>query len=280
MLQIRPMKTTDVHSVVRLTAEEHWGFGTRDLKRMMTLQPRGCLVATMDGGLIGFTAAIAYGKNIGWIGDVVVNRKDRGAGIGSSLVQSAVKHLLRLHVKSIGLYSYPENEGMYKRLGFETTDGFATLSIPHGAENFRRGIGRVPFYEILRLDKRAFGANRGRLLRCLRREFPRCWAWITSNAGVSGYSLVKEYQDSSEIGPLVCEPMDHEYVGTLLRSSIALTNKWPLEMSVPESHSTVTESADRLGFRFERKGVVMSYAALEPVVIGPAIGAFGFLDKG
>lgn len=271
---------TDFRSIVRLTNGEHWGFGTRDLKRMMALQPGGSLVAAIGGRSIGLTTTIAYGRNVGWIGNVVVNHKHRGAGIGSSLVQSAVSHLLRMHVKRIGLNSYLENEAMYKRLGFKTTGGFARLSMSHGVENFTERIGKTPFPRILRLDRRAFGADRSQLLRRLHREFPKCWTWISNNAGVSGYSLVKQYQDSSEIGPLICEQMNQKHVAALLRSSIALTSKWPLEMSVPESNSVVMETAARLGFRVERKGVVMSYARLDPVVIGPAVAAFGFLDKG
>ncbi|HXZ98256.1 MAG TPA: GNAT family N-acetyltransferase, partial [Candidatus Acidoferrum sp.] len=182
------MRTTDIHSVVRLTAEEHWGFGTRDLKRMMALQPSGCLVATLNTGPIGLTTTIAYGKTLGWIGNVVVDRRQRGAGVGSRLVQSAVRYLRRINVKSIGLYSYPENEAMYERLSFKTTDGFATLSMPQPAEDSARRTGTTPFHQIIRLDNRAFGADRGRLLRRLYREFPKFWTWITNDTGLTGYS--------------------------------------------------------------------------------------------
>jgi ribosomal protein S18 acetylase RimI-like enzyme len=280
LLQIRPLKTTDFHSILGLTAEEHWGFGTRDLKRMKILQPGGCLVARKGDEPIGFTMAISYGRNLGWIGNVVVSKKHRGTGIAGSLVQHAVKFLLQRRVKRIGLFSYPENEAMYKRLGFETTNVFVTLSVRDSKQNFTRTIERIPFGRILRLDKRAFGADRSRLLRQLHREFPERWAWIVDHARVFGYSVVKQYEDSSEVGPLVCEQMNKESIGALLRSSIARTEKWPLEMSVPVSSPTVAETAESLGFRPEKKGVVMSYARLERAVIGPAIGALGFLDKG
>ena len=280
LLRIRPMKAIDFHSMIRLTDEENWGFGTRDLKRMMALEPRGCLVATIRRRPIGLTTTIAYGRDLGWIGNVVVNQKDRGAGIGTRLVQSAVSHLLRMHVKRIGLNSYQENEAMYKRLGFKITGGFASLSMAHGVEDSTERIGKIPFREILRLDKRAFRADRSRLLRRFHREFPKCWTWISNNSRVFGYSLVKQYQDSSEIGPLICEEMNQENVAMLLRSSIALATKWPLEIPVPEPNSIVMKVAESLGFRVERKGVVMSYARLDPIVLGPPVGALGFLDKG
>jgi len=280
LLRIRQMKTTDFRSILALTTQERWGFGARDLKRMMAIQPKGCLVATIGDEPIGLTTTVSYGRNAGWIGNVVVSRKHRGAGIGSNLVQAAVKYLLRSHVKRIGLYSYPENEAMYKRLGFETTGGFATLSMPNGARDLTKTTEKVPLRQILRLDKRAFGADRSKLLTRLHLEFPEGWAWIVNEEGVSGYSVVKLYQDSSEIGPLVCEEMNEESIGALLTSSMARTEKWPLGMSAPASGPIVAETAERLGFRLEKKGVVMSYARLEPIMIGPAVGALGFLDKG
>ena len=280
MPQIRLVKRSDFRSIIELTNQEDWGFRVPDLERMKALQPKGCLVATVGGRPIGFTTAIAYGRDVGWIGNVVVSKQHRGAGIGSSLVQTGISHLLRVRVKKIGLFSYPENEAMYKRLGFDTTGSFDRLSVSHGTEDSTERIGRIPLRQILSLDKRAFEADRSKLLRRLYRELPKRWSWVTNIAGISGYSLVKQYQDSSEIGPLICEDMNQESIGKLLSSSVALTDKWPLEMTVPESNSSIIEAAARHGFRVERKGFVMSYARLRPIAIPASVGAFGFLDKG
>lgn len=274
------MKTTDFRSLIRLANEEHWGYGTRDLKRMLALDPNGCLVAALDGRPIGLTTAISYGRKLAWIGNVVVQRKHRAAGVGTSLVRSAIKHLLRLRVKRIGLNSYPENRSMYERLNFRTIDGFVRLSITRRTRKPASEKEEVPFRQILRLDKRAFGADRTRLLRHLLRDFHESWTWILKGAEVSGYSVVKQYQDSSEIGPSISEQISPDEIATLLESSIALASKWPLELSVPESNQAALEAATRLGFRVERKGLVMSFADLSTVAASPAIIAFGFLDKG
>jgi hypothetical protein len=169
---------------------------------------------------------------------------------------------------------------MYERLDFGTTGGFVRLSTSRRAGGKATQNGGVPFRQILRLDKRAFGADRARLLKRLLREFPKNWTWTRRGAKLSGYSVVKQYQDSSEIGPSVSKEMDYDATATLLQYSTGLARKWPLELSVPESNRTVLETAGELGFRVVRKGLVMSHAGSDPVTVSPAIIAFGFLDKG
>jgi ribosomal protein S18 acetylase RimI-like enzyme len=279
MLKIRPIMRSDFQSIIDLTNEEGWGFGTADLKRMKSADPKGCLIATVDRKPAGFALAIAYGRAAGWIGNVVVDKQLRGAGLGSSLVRSGIRRLFRAHVKKIGLFTYPENEAMYVRLGFETTGTFERQSLSHGTGT-RSKAGKIPLRQILDLDRQAFGADRSRLLGILCREFRKRWTWITSNGKVSGYALVKEYQDSSEIGPLICDQTRQEHITRLLTSSIALTGKWPLEITVPEANPSVIQAAMRLGFHVEKKGFMMSYSKLSPVMTDSSIGAFGFLDKG
>jgi len=279
LLQIRSMRATDFRAILRLTDQEHWGFGTRDLRRMLRLAPKGCLVAAEHGRPIGLTTAITYGKNLGWIGNVLVQRRHRGAGVGTKLVESAVGHLRR-EVRSIGLNSYPEEKSMYERLNFNAIESFVRLSTSRPIGKKTSEKRDAPFSQILELDRRLSGVDRSRLLRVLHSEFRRNWAWILNGSRVSGYSLVKEYRDSSEIGPIVCEEMSLSTVSTLLQSSMVLAGRQPLELSVPESNRTALEAASLLGFRVEREGLVMCLADLDKVYISPAIAAFGFLDKG
>jgi len=279
LLRIRRMKTADFRSVIRLTDQEHWGYGIRAIERIWALEPRGCVVASLNGRVIGLTTTITYGKRRGWIGNVVVQRKYRGSGTGSALVQSAMGYLLGLRVKSIGLYSYPENKPMYERLGFRTETSFVQLSISRRTSSPVRA-GTPPLRQILRLDKRIFGADRGRLLRHLFKDFPKGWTWTMKESKVMGFSVVKRYKDSSEIGPAVCESEVQDVIADLLESSVSLARTWPLEMSVPETNRAALDAADRLGFRIQRKGILMSLAGLDRIESHPAITAFGFLDKG
>jgi len=274
------MTARDFRAIIKLTNNEQWGFGVRDMRRMLKLQPKGCLVAVDGAKRIGLTTASCYGGELGWIGNVVVDRAYRNKGIASDLVQAAIRRLAHRRVRRVGLYSFPENQSMYERLGFETVGGFILLSILRGPLKRAGGNLKIPFSKILRFDRRAFGADRSKLLRCLMRDFPRSWAWIRRGTELCGYAIVKEYQDSSEIGPSICEKADRDTALALLKASKSLTRKWPLEISIPESNRTFLETAQSAGFRTLRKGLVMSFTELEKVDLGPQVLALGFLDKG
>ncbi len=273
------MMTRDISAAIKLTNSEQWGFGARDFRRMHRLQPRGCFVAVDDGRLSGLTTTVSYGRELGWIGNVVVDKNHRRIGTGSSLVKAAIAYLTRSRVRRIGLNSFPENESMYERLGFETVDQFATLSTARGSlERTRRKL-EIPFSQIARADRSAFCADRRKLLRCLLRDFPRSWAWTYRGTELSGYAVVKRYRGSSEIGPAICQENDRDTAIELLRSSLTLTTRWPLELSVPRSNKVFLEAARRTGFRVLRKGLVMSLTRLMRVKIASEVLGFGFLDK-
>jgi GNAT superfamily N-acetyltransferase len=274
------MTASDFRAAIRLTMGEEWGFGIRDFRRMLTLQPRGCFVAIDDDHLAGLTTTISYERELGWIGNVVVAENHRRKGIGSSLVKAAVAHLAGSRVHRIGLNSFPEKVSMYERLGFETVDQFATLSfLRRPSERALKDL-EIPFSRILIADRSAFGADRSKLLRCLLKEFPKSWAWVNREPSLSGYAVVKQYRESSEIGPAICQENDRDMAVRLLRSSIALTTKWPLELSIPLSNKAFLEAAIATGFRLLRKGVVMRLRRLMKLRISSKTLAFGFLDKG
>lgn len=274
------MTTRDFRAIIKLTNNERWGFGARDMRRMLKLQPRGCLVAVDGANRIGLTTTSYYGRQLGWIGDVVVDKAYRNKGIASGLVRAAIRRLTHRRVKRIGLYSFPENQSMYERLGFETVGRFLILSILRGPMKRVSSNLEIPFSQILEFDRRAFGADRSKLLRSLMRDFPRSWAWIHRGTELRGYTVVKEYQDSSEIGPSICEEADRETALALLKASKSLTRRWPLEISIPESNRAFLEAAQSAGFRTLRNGLVMSFTKLGKVNLSPQILALGFLDKG
>jgi ribosomal protein S18 acetylase RimI-like enzyme len=76
----------------------------------------GTLILVVFRGLTGIKARIE---------DVVVDKRARGQGIGTALIQKALAHAARLQVHTVELTSRPARtaaNGLYQRLGFVQRD--------------------------------------------------------------------------------------------------------------------------------------------------------------
>lgn len=175
MLHVRPMQANDIPFAVRLTDQEKWGVTRGDFLRLMRLNPRGCFVASEGNNRLGITTTTVYGKKLGWIGNVIVNNKHRGKHIGRTLVTHSVSYLQKSRVKHIALYCYDPNVRFYHSLGFVKDRSFVRLR--RNARSERKAVKAGNFLpppslsRLLAADKKAFGADRSKLIRtCLWRK--------------------------------------------------------------------------------------------------------------
>ncbi len=87
------MQSRDIPFAVRLTDQEEWGITPSALRRLRRLNPRGCFIAYDGITRTGLTTTTVYGKELAWIGNVIVDGEHRGKHIGQSLVEHAVAFL-------------------------------------------------------------------------------------------------------------------------------------------------------------------------------------------
>ena len=79
----------------------------------------------MDGAIIGMAALTVFRVPSGlkaWIEDVVVDRNQRGQGIGQTLTEACITHARTHGVSSIHLTSNPRRTAankLYQKLGFQ-----------------------------------------------------------------------------------------------------------------------------------------------------------------
>ena len=59
-IDVRRMSEADIHTAVSLTDTEDWGFVRRDFQRFLELEPEGCLLAEVDGQVVGVSFVIRY----------------------------------------------------------------------------------------------------------------------------------------------------------------------------------------------------------------------------
>jgi hypothetical protein len=218
-----------------------------------------------------------------WIGNVVVKKRYRGMHIGQSLVEHAVNYLNERHVKRVALHSFNDNVQFYHRLGFQSGPKFARFRrAPNRArrKTLRRGnSGPTSLARMLRLDRRAFGADRSRLIKLLL-DSGKAWYVTPKTQPSLGYLLVKKYDDMNEIGPWVSFRSSSSEPGELLQLVLDKVEGRPVEVTCPLSNLNTLKVLRKHGFRPINYGRVLFYKRIASIGKPNAVIAYGFLDKG
>jgi ribosomal protein S18 acetylase RimI-like enzyme len=278
MLQIRRMRFDDIPHTLRLTDQEKWGVTRSDLLRILKLDPRGSFIAAMGLRRVGFVTTTRYGRKLAWIGNVIVDRNHRGAHIGQSLVQIALEYLQKSNVKHIALYCFDENVRFYRRLGFVRDAPFvrlrrkSTRAPPTSLAHL--GHRGPPLGGVLSLDRRAFGADRSKLIRMVLRS--KSGRYLGSS---DSYLLVKESKEMYEIGPWVCSRQPKAQASEMLDLALRMIGGKPIEVSCLRNHQAYGLFRKR-GFRVMSQGYRMYLGRVARIGDPAANFALGFLDKG
>jgi ribosomal protein S18 acetylase RimI-like enzyme len=283
MLQIRTMRSDDIPYALRLTDQEKWGVTRRDLTRILKLDPKGSLVATSGSRRVALITTTRYGRKLAWIGNVIVDRNYRGAHIGQTLVQNAVKYLRKSNVEHVALYCFDENVEFYRRLGFLRDVPFARLRrrpIPfRSASAATVAPQALPLWVVMSVDKKAFGADRSRLIRMVLRTKAAWYLGFSNGPSANSYLLVKKYKEMYELGPWVCVSPPEAQPSKMLRLVLAKTAGKPIEVSCLRNHQAFG-LFKKYGFRVMSHGYRMYYDRVPRIGRPEANFALGFLDKG
>jgi predicted N-acetyltransferase YhbS len=207
-LEIRLLEEGDVAEAMRLKAAARWNQTEEDWLRLLRLCPSGCFAATAGARLVGTTTTTVYGRELAWVGMVLVDPEFRRRGIATALVRAALEALDAAAVATVKLDATPEGAPVYEALGFE-----AELHIERWvgvarakASPARAAEGAPDPAQIFELDRRAFGADRSELLSALLEE--SCVTPAVSmgaDGRLRGYALARRGALSDYVGPLVAE---------------------------------------------------------------------------
>jgi GNAT superfamily N-acetyltransferase len=174
MITVRTLTAADLPFAMRLKEQAGWNQTESDWRRILSLQPRGCFAAELDGRPVGTVCVSVFGP-IGWIAMMLVEQSVRGRGIGTRLMQQALAYLETTAVRTVRLDATPLGRPLYDKLGFVAeyelarwegvAAGGATAAevVPAGAE-WLAAIGE--------LDRQATGTDRRALLQRLNEEQP------------------------------------------------------------------------------------------------------------
>ena len=249
-LDLREMTSGDLDFCLEMFQVTGWGNTADDVHRMLSYEPGGCFIASLDGEDVGMVGSISYG-DVGYLGNLIVRPEHRGQGIGAALMKAAMEHLREMGVESIRLDAVPKAVSLYERLGFRS-ESLSLRFTGLASEIGLKGCGRMmesDLPDVLGLDLRLFGAPRGRVLRRVHADFPELCFVLRDSSKLKGFIMAKEGEGRIRVGPWICEPDEPEIAEKLLHRLIDEVAGRRLWVGVPGGNRGSVEILERNGFR-------------------------------
>ena len=281
MTRIVPMRQHDLSFAVRLANQEKWATPRSDFERILWLNPRGSFLALEGKARIGMITTVAFGEDLAWIGNVIVDKQFRGRHIGKTLVEHAVAYLKSIRVKCVGLYCFSNNVRFYDKLGFVRDLEFVrlrkedTLTCPI-VQEFSKPL---TLSRLIEIDRKCFGADRSKLLRALIQTSHGTYFGF-SNGKSAAYLVIKRYVDMYEFGPGVGINASKRELAALFSVGMSLARKRPIELSCFAKNHTILRLLEERGFRIINNGYRMFLNRRAKLDNDRENYLLGFLDKG
>jgi ribosomal protein S18 acetylase RimI-like enzyme len=205
---IRAMQPADLDFAAACTAAEGWSSEIRrEFEGFFAHDPQGCLIAEAGGEPIGVGVATSYGA-AGFVGELIVLPAWRGRGVGRRLLDHAVDYLQAHGAGSIYLDGVQTAVSLYERAGFRQVCRSLRFI---GTVPGRRHPGVCPMRpehlpEVGRLDRQAFGADRGFFLARRLALYPeRCYV-LEEDGEMAGYIMGRQGGEYVPVGPWLVRP--------------------------------------------------------------------------
>ena len=205
MIRVRPMTAADLPLGLCLCDEAGWNQIAADWQRLLDLQRDGCSVAVWDGVAVGTTTTCIFGS-VAWIAMVLVAETARGRGVGTALMENALRFLDESGVATVRLDARPMGQPLYERLGFVEQYRIAHYegTLP-AAPKVALVEDAVPacWEELMDLDEKITRTDRRRLLSRLFAEHPLSVRYLRLGRDLGGYWTARPGKKTLRLGPCI-----------------------------------------------------------------------------
>ena len=259
MNEIRTLRPSDVPDLMRLSQAAGWNQILEDWARLLELEPEGCFGIEEDGRVVATTTAVCFDRRLAWIGMVLTDPAHRRRGLARRLMEYALEFLERRRIEWVKLDAAEMGRPLYAKLGFEDECAIERWAATAPAQGKLSASGVAPCSTAClvsldslapwsSMDRRAFGADRSRVLENL----ARC---ETATVPGEGFAMGRPGVDASSFGP--CVALSREAARSLvtgfLKSHPRETVYWDL---LPENKEAVRLALE-FGFAPKRRLVRM-----------------------
>ncbi len=250
MFYVKNMSSVDVGFAVRITDEVKWNLDEADFRFMMEIEPRGCFVLYYDSKRVGIATAVCFGR-IGWLGNVIVDENHREKGGGSLLVNRAIKFLMDSGAEAVGLYAYVDTIAFYKRLEFGYDSEFVVLEGLGFSSEIESNISKVQrqhIQQIIDFDSYFLGMSRDKLLEHVLLDSSNTSHFCIEREEISGYAASKVFEETAELGPLVCKKGQNKIAADLVRANLNDLEGLKVTICLPKKETKLICMLSKEGF--------------------------------
>jgi GNAT superfamily N-acetyltransferase len=279
-IEIRLLQASDIGAALRLKELARWNQTEQDWQRLLRLEPGGCFCATIDGRLVGTATTTTYGRELAWIGMVLVDPEHRRKGIAKRLMHAALDYLRQTEVETVKLDATQDGRPLYEGIGFRLESRVERW------QGIAREFGKSdckPFFDaalpqLLALDRAAFSADRSQLIEMLIED-----ACVTpfvssgSDSSIQGYALARRGSNATYAGPLIAS--SSQQAEHLLDGLLGQLSGRQVYVDVNCAFENWTEILSRRGFVKQRDLDRMFYgnparttSSLVFAIAGPELG--------
>lgn len=251
---VRRMTAADIPFADEVRACARWNQTPRDWQGYLGFEPEGCFVAEAGGRPAGTAMAISYDGRIGWIGMVLVHPDFRRMGIGTALLQAALRCLRERGIGTIKLDATPMGKPVYVPMGFrdeyEVTryEGIAPsgCTLPAGVTP----LTTADCTALSALDARALGAARPAVLADLSRRNPELCFSLRDGPNLAGGLIAREGASALQLGPWLAR--DANTATRLLQAFFHRVPGRRIFLDVPDPNAAGRELLMHHGFTVQR----------------------------
>lgn len=244
------MTRDDLPAGMRLKNAAGWNQTVGDWERLLSASPDGCFAAECEGHVVGTATTIIYAGRFAWIGMLIVDPRHRGQGIGTTLLERAIRHLDARSVPAMKLDATPRGKPLYERLGFVSEYDIERWMLKRSGGKQARVKVSGEIEDVLRLDRDVFGADRSTLLRSLAAEAPAFALVARQAGGVAGYTFGRRGSRADHLGPWVAR--DEAVAATLLDEFLRRSERELVFIDCVRANPWAVPLATARGFELSR----------------------------
>jgi GNAT superfamily N-acetyltransferase len=262
-----PLGTAYLDGLLALSRSANWNQDADDWRHMLSAG-RGWGLSSPDGTLLASTVVLPYraaSAPFAWVSMVLVLPAHRRRGFASRLLRTALDALAADDLTPV-LDATPDGHPVYRREGFVDAWSFARLAraaVPadRGPADRsaavaapRAGVHVEPLRDahwpgLRALDARAFGGDRGTLLRAIAARLPRAAHVAIAGDEVAGFVLGRPGRVATQLGPLVATD---DATGVALLDAALGTVPGPVFVDAPDAQAPMRAALAARGFALQR----------------------------